>query len=211
MRARRRLVRLWRSGRLSARRAAREVGPACRRLADRLAYRPREIVVVALLAGGLCAGLAVERWRSRYPGTAERLELEPPRRAGAVVPPSMVRARTRPSLPRCEAPAGRGRSARGPAEPASSASGLDLNRATPRELARLAGISWGLAARIVAARDGLETLRAGTTGESTGRRRLQGSRRWEPDEASPGPLEPEPASAVPDPPPVDGTADTPSE
>jgi hypothetical protein len=197
---------------LSARRAAREVGPACRRLADRLAYRPREIVVVALLASGVCGGLAVERWRSRYPATAERLEMEPPRLAGAVAPPPVVRARTRPSVPRCEVPSGRGRPAREPAEPASAASGLDLNRATPRELARLAGISWSLAARIVAARDGvgLETPRAGTTLEPTRRRRVERSRRWSPD-APPRPLEPEPASTTPDPEPADGPPDTPSE
>lgn len=210
MRARRRLVRLLRSGMRGARRAAGEIGPACRRLGDRLAYRPREIVVVALLASGLCGGLAVERWRSRYPATAERLELEPPRLAGAVAPPPVVRARTRPSVPRCEAPAGRARPTRGPAEPASPAAGLDLNRATPRELARLAGISWGLAARIVAARDGLETPRAGTPVESTGRRRVERSGRRGPD-AAPRPLESEPAAAAPDPEPVDGTADTPSE
>jgi hypothetical protein len=33
---------------------------------------------------------------------------------------------------------------------------LDLNRATPGELARVAGISWRLAARIVAAREAFE-------------------------------------------------------
>jgi hypothetical protein len=104
------------------------------------------------------------------------------------------------------------RPARGPAEPASPASGLDLNRATPRELARLAGISWSLAARIVAARDGvgLDTPRAGAPAEATGRRRVERGRRWEPD-TPPRSLEPAPASATQDPEPVDGAPGTPSE
>ena len=120
------------------RRTAITLGPASRRLAERLAYRPREVVVVALLAGGLSAGLAVEQWRTRHPDVAARLEAEPPRPAAAFVPVS-ARPRPRRALPRCEMPAG--------------GAALDLNRATPRELAQLAGISWGLAARILAARD----------------------------------------------------------
>ena len=38
---------------------------------------------------------------------------------------------------------------------------LDLNRATPGELARVARISWRLAARIVAARDAFEAQDSG--------------------------------------------------
>ena len=48
---------------------------------------------------------------------------------------------------------------------------LDLNRATPGELPRLAGISWRLASRIVAAREvfeGRDPPRAAPDGDSAG-------------------------------------------
>jgi hypothetical protein len=136
------------------RRIASAFGPAGRALAERLAYRPREVVVVALLAGGLFGGLAVERWRLRHPATAERLEAEPPRLTSVAAAPLAPRPRPRPAAPRCD-PSGSRRTT----DAGSSRSGrprLDLNRATPRQLARLAGISWGLAARIVAAREAFE-------------------------------------------------------
>ena len=63
----------------TARRTAKALGAAGQRLAERLAYRPREVVVVALLAAGLFGGLAVERWRARHPVIADRLEAEPAR------------------------------------------------------------------------------------------------------------------------------------
>jgi hypothetical protein len=65
---------------------------------------------------------------------------------------------------------------------------LDLNRATPGELARVAGISWRLAARIVAAREAFE-----------GRE----DRRTDPDGAGP------PAVSEPSPPDTD-QGDTPA-
>jgi hypothetical protein len=204
MRARQRLLRLRRWGAASTRRAARELGPACRHVADRLAYRPREIIVVALLAGGLCSGLAVERWRARHPAIAARLETEPPRLAVATAPPPPARGRPRSNGPRCETLGGRS------AESASTASGLDLNRATPRELARLAGISWGLAARIVAARDGFGASEAGTAADPGGRLRFMSPRRWvptapavtvEPELSPPSPSDPEPVDGTPDVPP----------
>jgi hypothetical protein len=155
MRACLRLRHLLPPGARTAQRAARALGTAGSRLAERLAYRPREVVVVALLAGGLFGGLAVERWRARHPATAARLEAEPARLAlPATSPP---RARPRVPAGRCEEAGTRTAWARRQArDPAPASPRLDLNRATPGELARLAGISWGLAARLVAARDAFE-------------------------------------------------------
>jgi DNA uptake protein ComE-like DNA-binding protein len=167
MRTCRRLRQLLREGSRVVRRATQALLSAGRALAARLAYRPREVVVVALLAGGLFAGLAVERWRARHPATAERLEAEPPRLTSAAAAPPVSRSRPRPGAPRCDpSPAGRRT-----VDSGSSRSGsprLDLNRATPRQLARLAGISWSLAARIVAARDAFEGRDAGAVREQPG-------------------------------------------
>jgi hypothetical protein len=166
MRTRRRLRHLLQEGSRGARRAARALLPAVRGLAERLAYRPREVVVVALLASGLFAGLAVERWRARHPVIAERLEAEPPRLTNAPVIPPVPRSRSRAVVARCDPWPGRRT-----ADAGLSGAGhprLDLNRATPRQLARLAGISWGLAARIVAARDAFEGRDAGRVLEPPG-------------------------------------------
>jgi DNA uptake protein ComE-like DNA-binding protein len=147
-------ARQWRQLRRRSLRVARSAIEALRaagqRLAERLAYRPREVVVVALLAAGLFGGLAVERWRNHHPALADRLEAEPARPATTVSAAAGPRSRSRGVPARCEQPA--------PAEPAGEriAPRLDLNRATPGELARVAGISWRLAARIVAARDAFE-------------------------------------------------------
>jgi hypothetical protein len=136
------------------------LGPAGWRLAERLTYRPREVVAVALLAGGLFGGLAVERWRARQPAVAERLEAEPLRVTGAAPSPRPRRPRPRSVAARCEEPAsmvdGPAWADLSPARPR-----LDLNRATPGELARVARISWRLAARIVAARDAFEAQDSG--------------------------------------------------
>ena len=149
---RRRLLR--RSAR-TAHRTAKALGAAGQRLAERLAYRPREVVVVALLAAGLFGGLAVERWRARHPEIADRLESEPARPTNSAPVQAASRPRSRSVSTRCEqpgVPASRfGWSDAGPDRPR-----LDLNRATPGELARVAGISWRLAARIVAAREAFE-------------------------------------------------------
>jgi hypothetical protein len=127
--------------------------------------------------------------------------MEPPRLASAAAAPPAARARARPSAPRCETPV----------EAARTPSGLDLNRATPRELARLAGISRGLAARIVAARDGLDATPAGGAAGSTGRARFASPRRWVPS-APAQPVDPEPAPSSPlDPDSADLTTDAPSE
>jgi hypothetical protein len=159
------------------RRTAAALGAAGQRLAERLAYRPREVVVVTLLAAGLFGGLLVERWRARHPATAEELEAEPARKASPAPVASAPRLRARPIAARCEDPGPRGR--RGGRDGwASPGPRLDLNRATPGELARVAGISWRLAARIVAAREAFEG------------RGLQ----WVvPDDAGPPTLEPPPA------------------
>ncbi len=188
MRPWRRLRQLLRQGAREARRGARALGPAGRQLAERVAYRPREVVVVALLAGGLFGGLAVERWRARHPTTADRLEAEPPRLTSMAAAPLAPRARPRAATLRCDPWSGRRT-----ADPGFSGFGrprLDLNRATPRELARLAGISWGLAARIVAAREAFEGREAGGGLEPLGRERFTGSRRRPPARPAAG-LEPE--------------------
>ena len=210
MGARQRLLRLLGQGARAARRAARQLGPASRQLAERLAYRPREIVVVALLAGGLCSGLAVERWRTTYPATAARLEAEPPRRVAPAVVASTLRPRPRSVSPRCEASAAAPGPDRWRTGSASAPLRLDLNRATPRELAHLAGISWGLAARIVAARDAFERVAPDTRPEPVGRARVP--RAWARFPTAPSaeaePETPAPAGP-PDPEPVDGSADQP--
>jgi DNA uptake protein ComE-like DNA-binding protein len=190
-----------------ARRAARALGPATRGLAERLAYRPREVVVVGLLAGGLCAGLAVERWRTGYPAIAERLEAEPPRLATAAVvspaprPRRVAHVRCAPPAPRVASPPPR----TGAGAPSPR---LDLNRATPRELARLAGISWGLAARIVAAREALEAGGPGVSLDPPGRGGLAAfpRRRAALPAARPAP-EPAPSVASPEPEPGEGSLD----
>jgi Helix-hairpin-helix motif len=162
-----------------ARRTSRGLADAGQQLAERLAYRPREVVVVALLAAGLFGGFAIDRWRARHPAIAERLEAEPVRLTSSAALPTVPRPRARPALARCDepgipAPVSHGLDA-DPAPPH-----LDLNRATAGELARVAGISWRLAARIVAARDGLER---------------RNGRRMTPDEAG---LAPRPSPASPD-------------
>jgi hypothetical protein len=142
--------RLRRRSLTAAHEAIEALGAAGQRLAERLAYRPREVVVVALLAAGVFGGLAVERWRTRQPVLAEQLEAEPPRPTTTMPAPAGARPRSRGVLARCEQP--------GPhvVTGERAAARLDLNRATPAELARVAGISWRLAARIVAARDAFE-------------------------------------------------------
>jgi hypothetical protein len=144
----RRCVRVVRAG---LRRAGARLGGGGRALAERLAYRPREVLVVALLAGGVLGGLGVERWQHAHPDLAERLEAEPARPA----PPALVAATSSPRRGRTAAPdrCGGARAGAGPAGDAGVPPGrLDLNRASAGELARLAGIPWRAAARLVAAR-----------------------------------------------------------
>jgi hypothetical protein len=216
MRACQRLRRFLQEGARQARRAARALGRTGRALAERLAYRPREVVVVALLAGGLFGGLAVERWRAHHPATAERLEAEPPRLASLAVAHPVPRPRVR-GAPRCEEP-GRGATSpsRQPGASGSAQARLDLNRATPGELARLAGISWGLAARIIAAREAFEGRDSGTRIEPLGRERFTWSRRrppapdgarFEPEADRPAPVEIPSVADTPEPELFDGTSD----
>ena len=152
MGARRARGRLLQQGARATRRVAEALGVA----GQRLAYRPREVVVVALLAAGLFGGFAIERWRVGHPATADRLEAEPVRLASPAPIRSTARVRFRDGAARCGAPDARGQPVGwAGARPASSR--LDLNRATPGELARAVGISWRLAARIVAARQAVES------------------------------------------------------
>jgi hypothetical protein len=216
MRMRRPLQRLLQQSGREARRAARTLGFAGRALAERLAYRPREVVVVALLAGGLFGGLAVERWRARHPTTAERLEAEPPRLTNVAAAPLTPRPRPRAAAARCDPWPSRRTADQGLST--SARPRLDLNRATPRQLARLAGISWSLAARIVAARESFEGREPSGALEPPWPERFAGYRRrppWRPtgeggpEADGPAPfefVEPPPAS---DPPPEPESGDDP--
>jgi hypothetical protein len=183
--------RFLRRGAREAHRTAKALGAAGRRLAERLAYRPREVVVIALLTAGLFGGLVVERWRARHPATADRLEAEPARLTIPAPARPAARLRPRSVAVRCEdpSPGARrlGRTGTVPARPR-----VDLNRATPGELAHVAGISWRLAARIVAAREAFEG---------------RGSRRILPDGAGPPSVDTPPAPNTRDADPPEGTAD----
>ena len=114
------------------------LGPAGQRLAERLAYRPREVVVVALLAAGLvrwARGRAVASPPPGWPRNVWRRS-RPGRR------PRRRRARGRGPALAASPPAARSPGRRG-AEPARGREQgprpprLDLNRATPGELARV--------------------------------------------------------------------------
>jgi hypothetical protein len=217
MRACQWLRRLLRQGARQAHRAARALGLASRGLAERLAYRPREVVVVALLGGGLFGGLAVERWRTGHLAIAERLEAEPPRLTRPAAARPVAPPRPRGPAARCEEP-GRGTTwlSRQAGDPGSARTRLDLNRATPGELARLAGISWGLAARIIAAREAFEGRDSSLQLEPLGRERFTWSRRRlpapagarvEPEADGPAPVETLSASDAPEPESLEGTSE----
>ena len=142
---------------------------------------------MALLTSGLFGGLAIERWRAQHPAITDRLEQEPVRSTPTPQARAAPRARARGVSARCEEPS----AAAGPARP--NPPRLDLNRATPGELARAAGISWRLAARIVAARDGAEGREAPRDApDETGV--VPGTEPSEPDPPGPGP--PVPATDV---------------
>jgi hypothetical protein len=147
--------RLWRALR-AARGAARALGLAGRQLAERLAYHSREVGAVALLAVGLFGGLVIEQWRGGHPAAAERLEAEPIRPTSGAGSPATARPRPRRLIAAsCEEPGVRtGATDQGDANRGGRQ--IDLNQATPGELARLARIPWRLAMRIVAARDAIE-------------------------------------------------------
>jgi hypothetical protein len=169
----------------AARRIASALSDAGQRLAERLAYRPREVVVVALLAAGLLGGLGIERWRARHPVIADRLELERVRPAAAALIPAATRRRGRGAPARCEEPAAEAVTA------ARSGPRLDLNRATPGELAQVAGISWRLAARIVAAREVFEGREA-PRGAADADRPAAGTESFDGDTVGSGATEPAP-------------------
>jgi DNA uptake protein ComE-like DNA-binding protein len=168
------LGRCGRAARAGVGEARARLGRGGRALAERLAYRPREVLVIALLGAGVLGGLGVERWRRAHPELAERLEAEPARPAGAAASAAAPAPRRRRGTPeRCGAGgrAGVGPSAR---EVAAVPGRLDLNRASAAELVRLAGIPWRTAARLVAARAALDAdagAGPGTAAPDLGRRR----------------------------------------
>jgi Helix-hairpin-helix motif len=121
-------------------------------LVEAVAYRRQEAAVVALLAGSVVGGFAVDAWHRRAPALLTRLEAEPPRLALAT--------RARPATParpaRAPAAAARhGPRTAAPPSPPSAERPLDLDAATPDQLARLPGVGARLAARIVTRREEL--------------------------------------------------------
>jgi DNA uptake protein ComE-like DNA-binding protein len=126
-----------------------DVGAA---LAEAVAYRRQEVVVVALLAGSVVAGVAVDAWHRRAPALLSRLEAEPPRLA------SIARSRPASATEAAPAPAPSARDgprAVAPAATPAPEGPLDLDAATPDQLARLPGIGPRLAGRIVTRREEL--------------------------------------------------------
>ena len=145
---------------------------------------------MALLAAGLFGGLAVERWRAGHPAIADRLEQEPARLTPALQARAAPRPRARGVPARCdESSAVTGTGPSGPPR-------LDLNQATPSELARAARISWRLAARIVAARDGVQD-RDAPRDSPGGTGAVSGPEPIEPDPAGTGTTEPAPNVEIP--------------
>jgi competence protein ComEA len=124
-------------------------------IVEAVAYRRQETAVVALLAASVVGGFAVDAWHRRAPALLARLEAEPPR----LGPVARARAATPAAPARAPAPAARHgpRTAVTPSPPSPPADGrpLDLDTATPEQLARLPGLGPGLAARIVTRRDAL--------------------------------------------------------
>jgi hypothetical protein len=126
-------------------------------LVEGVAYRRQEAAVVALLAGSVVAGFAVDAWHRRAPALLTRLEAEAPRlgpvvRARAATPPAPHQV---PAAPvRAPAPAARHepRHPAMPPSPPADARPLDLDVATPEQLARLPELGPRLAARIVTRR-----------------------------------------------------------
>jgi DNA uptake protein ComE-like DNA-binding protein len=118
-------------------------------LAEVVAYRRHEVVVVALLAGSAVAGFAVDAWHRRAPALLTRLEAEPPRLA------PVSRSRPAPATQAARAPTRDGPPPVPPPSTPTAERPLDLDAATPAQLARLPGIGPRLAARIVTRREQL--------------------------------------------------------
>jgi competence protein ComEA len=94
-------------------------------------YTARQLLLLLVLLGAAAVGLAVREWRAIYPELTHRLEAvdrQPETDTGR-----SVDQRADPE----------------PAPPASGRGPVDLNSATPDDLARLPGVGRSLAARIV--------------------------------------------------------------
>ncbi len=135
-------------------------------------YSRPQLKLLLILAATLSAGLGVREWRAGFPDMAERLErfdreepVAPPaslspqeRRPAApskVAAPAIGALIASPEAGRVDAAAGAqspvraGPPAMAPADPRP----LDINRAGLGELARLPGVGFGMAARILAERE----------------------------------------------------------
>jgi competence protein ComEA len=105
-------------------------------------YTGRQLLLLFALLGAAAAGLAVREWRATYPELADRLE-HVDRQPETDTGPSVEKRAD-------------------PERTASAADGrpVDLNSATPDELARLPGVGPSLAARIVERRQSGGTFRS---------------------------------------------------
>jgi DNA uptake protein ComE-like DNA-binding protein len=115
-------------------------------------YTGPQLRLLLVLAAILLSGLGVREWRSGFPDAAQRIEGFDRQEAMAPALPASPAPRDAPPttpadsnipastpVPRASSPASSG------ADPRP----LDLNRATAAELARLPGVSAGLAQRIL--------------------------------------------------------------
>jgi len=105
-------------------------------------YTGRQLLLLFALLGAAAAGLAVREWRATYPELADRLEhvdRQPETDTGPSVEKRAIPERTASAADRRP---------------------VDLNSATPDELARLPGVGSSLAARIVERRQSGGTFRS---------------------------------------------------
>ncbi|HSF05443.1 MAG TPA: helix-hairpin-helix domain-containing protein [Methylomirabilota bacterium] len=105
-------------------------------------YTARQLLLLFALLGAAAVGLAIREWRATYPELADRLEgvdRRPETNTGR-----SVDRRTDPEH----------------TLPAADPGPVDLNSATPDDLARLPGVGPSLAARIVERRQSGGTFRS---------------------------------------------------
>ena len=115
-------------------------------------YTGPQLRLLLVLAVILLAGLGIKEWRSGFPDAAQRIEgfdrqeALAPTRPMVAAPREALQATPADSNILASTPVPRASS---PASSGSDLRPLDLNRATVAELARLPGVSAGLAQRIL--------------------------------------------------------------